>query len=106
MTTLIEMLQQLSELDPATCQRHPDVAVYTIGGYSFWLADDGLFSASIPDCRYVFTARPALAWLRDAVEAACEARGLTYVISTETLLDALIKAIEAAKGERSHRGTM
>jgi hypothetical protein len=75
MTKIINLLQQLSELDPATCRRHPDVAVYTIDGYSFWLADDGLFSASIPDCRYVFTGRPALAWLRDAVEAAIEARG-------------------------------
>jgi hypothetical protein len=122
MTKLINLLQQLSELDPATCRRHPDVAVYTIDGYSFWLADDGLFSASIPDCRYVFTGRPALAWLRDAVEAAIEARGwywelrywpprkkhraeianLTQWADTpaEALLAAFVEAVRAEKGER------
>jgi hypothetical protein len=81
MTKLIEMLQQLSELDPATCrtQDYSEGPVYSIGDYAFWLNSFNEFEASYKAT--VIRGRPALAWLRDAVEAAIEARGWYWLIN-------------------------
>jgi hypothetical protein len=125
MTNLIEMLQQLSELDPATC-RLSDMDEYIISGYRFWLELNGEFRAGAPGKHCIFTGRPALAWLRDAVEAAIEARGWYYETSfwiydsrpgyrvympqtksrgvedtaAEALLAAFVEAVRTEKGER------
>jgi hypothetical protein len=83
MNKLIELLQQLSELDPATCrtQDYSEGPVYSIGDYAFWLNSFNEFEASYKAT--VIRGRPALAWLRDAVEAACEARGWPWTLGED-----------------------
>jgi hypothetical protein len=75
MNKLINLLQQLSELDPATC-RPMEGNGYEIGIYRFFLDTNGeLHGYAFGSMHNSCTGRPALAWLRGAVEAACEARG-------------------------------
>lgn len=78
--TLTDQLNRLSEIAPEVCQ--PDylwgVRCFTVGEYSFWVNGEG------PVASYdgmVVRGRPALAWLRDAIEGEIEARGWYLEIS-------------------------
>jgi hypothetical protein len=126
MNNLIKMLQQLSELDPATC-RPMEGNGYEIGIYRFFLDTNGeLHGYAFGSMHNSCTGRPALAWLRDAVEAACEARGWNvdaktyqqqnhvrisnhsgleafsnwHKDSADALLAAFVEAVRVERGER------
>lgn len=73
---LQQLLQQLSEIAPEVCRLN--LGVYDLGNYKFWIDDDRL--QAIYSNIYV-SGPPALAWLRDAIEQAIEARGWHYETS-------------------------
>lgn len=126
---MLDKLQELATIAPDVCaaKDYPDKGmVYVIGDYGFWFGTSGELMADTDNQRWVTArGRPALAWLRDALEAAIEARGWEYehrffqpignigprhkvMIMNgrdaghieETLAAALLAALIAALGER------
>lgn len=72
---MLDKLQELSEIAPDVCRarKSDNIDYFFIGEYEFWFSDDGNLLAAY---EHIATGgRPALAWLRDALEAAIEARG-------------------------------
>lgn len=75
---LTELLQKLSEIEPAVCKSRDFTSlstVYLIGDYEFWDDTHGENTISASYKNTIVTGSPALAWLRDAVERECERRG-------------------------------
>jgi hypothetical protein len=80
---MIELLQQLSEAGPDVCRKITigfSPVRYRISDYEFWLNSDELYAAF--GCKWPITGSPALAWLRDALEAAIAARGWSLRIES------------------------
>lgn len=80
-TTIPALLQRWSEVQPEVCvqniagptsSKFPAPLTYTIGEYIFWMEPEplGFFAMHLGQA---VTGRPALDWLRGAVEAAIEA---------------------------------
>lgn len=76
---LLSLLAVLSRIAPDVCQ-HEVNDIYFIGGYRFFMANDGEFSAAVPSVNCIFVGTPARAWLRDAVEREIARRGWPYMI--------------------------
>ena len=76
--TVVETLKWLAHIAPDVCHNDDDEA-YTLGEYTFWLDDDGIFTSEHADHLNCFVkGRPALAWLADALMAECEKRRWSY----------------------------
>lgn len=69
---MIERLQELAAIAPDVCRYYPSDNSYVIGAYRFWQNDFGLVGQTMGQR---IAGRPALAWLRDALEAVIEGRG-------------------------------
>lgn len=75
-TKIPALLQRWSEVQPEVCVRTVPYNGFRIGEYSFWyMPEEGGLMAQTNGGhgQVLVTGRPALAWLRDAVEAAIEA---------------------------------
>lgn len=113
--TLIDQLNWLTEIAPEVCQK-AKFGRYAIGEYHFGERNNRFFAVRGSNLTY---GRPALAWLRDALEGVIEARGWLYTIgyddgydvdifterdkynavSENSMTGALLAALLAALGE-------